>query len=43
MESNGERSEVIVNGVLFAIGRVPNVEGLGLEEANVAYSTSDGI
>lgn len=34
---------MIVNGVLFAIGRVPNVEGLGLEQAGVAYSTADGI
>lgn len=32
-----------MNAVLVAIGRVPNVEGLGLEEAGIAYSVDDGI
>lgn len=29
--------------MLIAIGRQPNVEGLDLEKANVAYSEADGI
>jgi pyruvate/2-oxoglutarate dehydrogenase complex dihydrolipoamide dehydrogenase (E3) component len=28
---------------MFAAGRQPNVKGLGLEEAGVAYSERDGI
>lgn len=29
--------------MLFAIGRVPNVEGLGLEEAGIAFDVNDGV
>ena len=29
--------------LLFAAGRQPNVKGLGLEEAGVAFSERDGI
>ena len=36
-------SEMIVEGVLVAIGRVPNVENLGLEQAGVAYTVEDGV
>ena len=32
-----------MQAVLFAIGRLPNVDGLGLEEAGVQYSKTDGI
>ena len=32
-----------VDTILFAIGRVPNVTGMGLEEAGVEYSPEDGI
>ena len=32
-----------MQAVLFAIGRLPNVEGLGLEAAGIAYSAADGI
>ena len=32
-----------VDTILFAIGRVPNVTGMGLEEAGVEYSPQDGI
>ena len=41
--SNGTTSERIVNAVLIAVGRVPNVEGLDLERAGIAFSTEDGI
>ena len=40
---DGEVAEMIVEGVLVAVGRVPNVENLGLEQAGIAYSTDDGI
>ena len=36
-------SEMVVEGVLVAIGRVPNVENLGLEQAGVAYTVEDGV
>lgn len=39
----GETIEVIVNAVLLAVGRQPNVLGLDLEKANVAYSEADGV
>lgn len=32
-----------VDAILFAIGRTPNVEGMGLETAGIEYSPSDGI
>lgn len=28
---------------MIAIGRVPNVEGLGCEDAGVEFNTKDGI
>jgi len=34
---------MIVNGILIAVGRQPNVLGLDLEKAGVAYSEADGI
>ncbi|MBI1914342.1 MAG: mercuric reductase [Planctomycetes bacterium] len=36
-------SEVPADEVLVGVGRSPNVEGLGLEEAGVAYDTRVGI
>ena len=33
----GESHEVIVDEILVGVGRAPNVEGLGLDEAGVAY------
>jgi pyruvate/2-oxoglutarate dehydrogenase complex dihydrolipoamide dehydrogenase (E3) component len=36
-ERNGERREAIVDEILVAVGRAPNVEGLGLEAAGVRY------
>ena len=41
--SNTNLEEITVDKVLFAVGRVPNVEGMGLEEAKVEYSKSRGI
>lgn len=38
-----ETEEIIVQAVLFVIGRVPNVENLGLDAAGIAYNTFDGI
>ncbi len=39
-ERGGARDEVTADEILLAVGRAPNVEGLGLEEAGVAYDTS---
>src|SRR5438128_10623885 len=36
-------SEVRADAILVGVGRSPNVEGLGLEEAGVAYDTRVGI
>ncbi len=36
-------SEVRVDEVLLGVGRAPNVEGLGLEEAGVAYDPKSGV
>jgi pyruvate/2-oxoglutarate dehydrogenase complex dihydrolipoamide dehydrogenase (E3) component len=36
-EHDGVFEEVAVDEILVAVGRAPNVEGLGLEEAGVAY------
>lgn len=37
VEQGGEKKEVIVDALLVAVGRKPNVDGLGLEAAGVAY------
>jgi pyruvate/2-oxoglutarate dehydrogenase complex dihydrolipoamide dehydrogenase (E3) component len=37
LEVGGERREVAADAILVAAGRVPNVEGLGLEAAGVRY------
>lgn len=36
--SHGRACDEVVDRLLVAVGRAPNVEGLGLEEAGVAYS-----
>lgn len=36
-EQNGEEQETAVTHILLAVGRAPNVEGLNLETAHVAY------
>ena len=38
-----ETEEMIVQAVIFAIGRVPNVENLGLEAAGIEFNTNDGV
>jgi pyruvate/2-oxoglutarate dehydrogenase complex dihydrolipoamide dehydrogenase (E3) component len=34
---------VVGDALLVAIGRVPHVEGLGLEAAGVEYDTNQGV
>lgn len=38
VESHGQGYDEVVDKLLIAVGRSPNVEGLGLEAAGVAYS-----
>jgi pyruvate/2-oxoglutarate dehydrogenase complex dihydrolipoamide dehydrogenase (E3) component len=38
VESHGKGYDEVVDQLLVAVGRSPNVEGLGLEDAGVAYS-----
>jgi pyruvate/2-oxoglutarate dehydrogenase complex dihydrolipoamide dehydrogenase (E3) component len=38
VESHGQGYDVVVDKLLVAVGRLPNVEGLDLEKASVAYS-----
>jgi pyruvate/2-oxoglutarate dehydrogenase complex dihydrolipoamide dehydrogenase (E3) component len=40
LEADGRAREVRVDAVLVGAGRVPNVEGLGLDEAGVAHDRS---
>jgi pyruvate/2-oxoglutarate dehydrogenase complex dihydrolipoamide dehydrogenase (E3) component len=40
---NGEKRSVAAHEILYALGRVPNVEGLGLERAGVAFHAETGI
>lgn len=42
-EAGGTRDEVRVAEILVGAGRAPNVEGLGLEQAGVAYDTERGV
>lgn len=43
LENNGTKSSVAVDRILVGVGTVPNVEGLGLESAGVAYDCVRGI
>jgi pyruvate/2-oxoglutarate dehydrogenase complex dihydrolipoamide dehydrogenase (E3) component len=38
VQSHGRAYEEVVDHLLVAVGRAPNVEGLGLEDAGVDYS-----
>ena len=40
---HGEQRELAVDEILVAIGRTPNVEGLGFETAGVEYDTRTGV
>jgi pyruvate/2-oxoglutarate dehydrogenase complex dihydrolipoamide dehydrogenase (E3) component len=42
-EMNGAMEERVVDEILVAIGRAPNVEGLGLETIGVEYDTKNGV
>jgi pyruvate/2-oxoglutarate dehydrogenase complex dihydrolipoamide dehydrogenase (E3) component len=40
---NGQMREVLAEEIFYALGRTPNVSGLALEKANVAYHPRNGI
>lgn len=40
LERDGRTSEVAVDAILVGVGRAPNLEGLGLEAAGIAYDSS---
>jgi pyruvate/2-oxoglutarate dehydrogenase complex dihydrolipoamide dehydrogenase (E3) component len=40
---DGTQDEVVADEILIAVGRAPNVEGLGLDAAEVAYDSARGI
>lgn len=42
-ECNGQTGEVVVDQVLVAIGRAPNVKDLGLEQAEVEFDERRGV
>lgn len=43
LEREGERQDLRVDEILVSTGRTPNVEGLGLEAAGVAYDPKKGV
>jgi pyruvate/2-oxoglutarate dehydrogenase complex dihydrolipoamide dehydrogenase (E3) component len=43
VERDGERREIETDTILVGIGRAPNVEGLGLEAAGIAYDGKGGV
>jgi pyruvate/2-oxoglutarate dehydrogenase complex dihydrolipoamide dehydrogenase (E3) component len=43
LDSHGNSYDEAVDELLVAVGRAPNVEGLGLETASVAFDTIDGV
>ncbi|HEX6902987.1 MAG TPA: mercuric reductase [Thermoanaerobaculia bacterium] len=43
IERGGERREIAADEILLAVGRSPNVEGLGLEAAGVRYDDKRGV
>ena len=43
VERGGERRELVVDEILVGVGRAPNVEGLGLEVAGIAFDPQRGI
>ncbi len=43
LSTDGSESRIEVDEILVAAGRAPNVEGMGLEAAGVAYDTKRGV
>jgi pyruvate/2-oxoglutarate dehydrogenase complex dihydrolipoamide dehydrogenase (E3) component len=43
LEENGGRKELFFDEILAGAGRVPNVEGLDLEQAGIAYDPREGV
>ena len=43
LESNGVRNALAVDEVMLSIGRVPNVDGLGLEAAAIDFDDAHGV
>ncbi|MEZ6095316.1 MAG: FAD-containing oxidoreductase [Pirellulaceae bacterium] len=43
IQSNQTTKQIVVNSVLLATGRTPNVEHLGLDQAGVAFDLKHGI
>ena len=43
VEQNGESRELVVDEILVGVGRAPNVEGLGLEAAGIAFDPQLGV
>jgi pyruvate/2-oxoglutarate dehydrogenase complex dihydrolipoamide dehydrogenase (E3) component len=42
-EQGGKSIEIIVDEILVGVGRAPNVEGLGLEKAGIAFDPRQGV
>ncbi len=43
VNSHGQPYDIIVDEIVVAVGRAPNVNGLGLEAAGVLYDTTRGV
>ncbi|HEV7178765.1 MAG TPA: FAD-dependent oxidoreductase [Candidatus Baltobacteraceae bacterium] len=43
MHAGNEHRELAADEIFYALGRTPNIEGLGLERANVVYHPMTGI
>jgi pyruvate/2-oxoglutarate dehydrogenase complex dihydrolipoamide dehydrogenase (E3) component len=43
IEEGGKRAEVPVDEIVVGVGRAPNVEGLELETAGIAYDAREGV
>lgn len=43
MERDGVLEEISVDEILVGVGRTPNVEGLGLEDAGIEYDPNSGV
>ncbi len=41
--ADGKQREIEVDEIFFALGRVPDVAGLGLQAAGVTYNSRDGV